>query len=61
MYPGIAMARDIEERWQSIATEKRWDNQLRTKANGVRFRCGGGERNKAAGHPSRGDNHKKNY
>ena len=53
MYPGIATDRDIEERRQSIATVKRCDNQLRTKANGVS--CGGGERNKAAGHPSGGD------
>ena len=47
----------IEERRQSIATEKRCDNQPRTKANDVRFRCGGGERNKdkAAGHPSDGN------
>ena len=37
------MARDIEERWQSIATEKRCDNHLRTKANDD-VRCGGGER-----------------
>ena len=44
---------DIEERRQSIATEKRCDNHLRTKANDVR--CGGGERNKAAGHPSDGN------
>ncbi len=33
--------------------EKRWDNQLRVKANNVR--CGGGERSKAAGHLSNGD------
>ena len=33
--------------------EKRYHNQLRMKANSVR--CGGGERNKAAGHPSDGD------
>ena len=49
----------IEERRQSIATatEKRCDNQPRTKANDVRFRCGGGERNKdkAAGHTSDGN------
>jgi len=53
VYPGIVMDRDIEERQQSIATEKRCDNQLRTKANDNR--CGGGERNKAAGHPSDGN------
>ena len=53
MYPGIAMDHDIEERRQLITTEKRCDNQPRTKANNVR--CGGGERNKAAGHPSDGD------
>jgi hypothetical protein len=50
VYPGIAMDRVIEERWQSLATEKRCDNQLRTKANDDI--CGGGERNKAAGHTS---------
>jgi hypothetical protein len=53
VYPGIAADRDIEERWQSIATEKRCGNQLSTKANGVR--CGGGERNKAASNPIDGD------
>ena len=53
VYPGIAMDRVIEERWQSLATEKRCDNQLRTKAN--EDRCGGGERIKAAGHPSDGN------
>ena len=53
MYPGIVTDRDIEERRQSIATEKRCDNQLRTKANDDR--CVGGERIKAAGHPSDGD------
>ena len=53
MYPGIVTDLDVEERRQSIATEKRCGNQLSTKANGVR--CGGGERNKAAGHPSDGD------
>ena len=53
MYPGIAMDHDIEERRQSIATEKRCDIQLRKKINDVR--CSGGERNKAAGHPSNGD------
>ena len=53
VYPGITTDCDIEERRQSIATEKRYDNQLRTKANDVR--CGGGERNKAAGHPSNGN------
>ena len=53
VYLGIVMDRNIEERRQSITTEKRCDNQLRTKANNVR--CGGGERNKAAGHPSDGD------
>ena len=51
--PGIVTDCDIEERRQSIATEKRCDNQLRTKANDNR--CGGGERIKAAGHPSDGD------
>ena len=51
VYPGIATDCSIEERWQSIATEKRCDNHLRTKANDD-VRCGGGERNKAAGHPS---------
>ena len=45
---------DIEERGQTIATEMRCDNQPRTKANDVRFRCGGGERNKATVHPSDG-------
>jgi hypothetical protein len=44
---------DVEERRQSIATEKRCDNQLRPKANDDR--CGGGERIKAAGHPSDGN------
>ena len=53
VYPGIATDCDIEKRWQSIATEKRCNNQLRAKANDVR--CGGGERNKAAVHPSNGD------
>ena len=53
VYLGIVMDRNIEERRQSITTEKRCDNQLRTKANNVR--CGGGERNKAAGHPSEGE------
>ena len=53
VYPGIAMGRDIEERWQSIATEKRCNNQMRTKANDVG--CGGGKMNKAAGHPSDGE------
>jgi hypothetical protein len=43
------MDHDIEERRQSIATEKRCDIQLRKKINDVR--CSGGERNKAAGHP----------
>ena len=33
VYPGIAMDQDIEERWQSIAMEKRCDSQLRKKAN----------------------------
>jgi len=47
------MDRDIDERRQSIATAKRCNNQLRRKANGVR--CGGGERNKAVGHPSPSD------
>jgi hypothetical protein len=46
---------DVEERRQSIATEKRCDNQLRTKANANDDRCGGGERIKAASHPSDGD------
>ena len=53
MYPCVVVDCDIEERRQSIATEKRCDNHLRTKANDVR--CGGGERNKAACHPSNGD------
>ena len=47
MYPGIVTDRNIEERRQSIATEKRCDNQLRMKANDDI--CGGGERIKAAG------------
>ena len=58
VYPGIVMDRDIEERRLSIATAKRCDNQLRTKANDVR--CGGGERSKAAGHPSNGDGNDSN-
>ena len=53
VYPGIATDHNIEERHLSITTEKRCDNKLRTKANNDR--CGGGERNKAAGHPSTGD------
>jgi hypothetical protein len=53
VYPGIATDLDVGERRQSIATEKRCDNQLRTKANDDI--CGGGERIKAAGHPSDGD------
>ena len=53
VYPGIATDHNIEERHLSITTEKRCDNKLRTKANNVR--CGGGERNKAAGHPSTGN------
>jgi hypothetical protein len=46
---------DVEERRQSIATEKRCDNQLRTKANVNDGRCGGGERIKTDGHPSDGN------
>ncbi len=53
VYPGIATDHNIEERRLSIATEERCDNKLRTKANNVR--CGGGERNKAAGHPRTSD------
>jgi len=53
VYPHIMADCDIEERRRSITMEKRCDNQLRTKANDVR--CGGGERNKAAGHPSNSD------
>jgi hypothetical protein len=53
VYPGIATDLNVEERRQSIATEKRCDNQLRTKANDDRW--GGGERIKAAGHPSNGN------
>jgi hypothetical protein len=55
VYPGIATDRDIEERRQSIATEKRCDNQLKLRTKADYVRCGGGERNKAAGHPSDGN------
>jgi hypothetical protein len=47
VYPGITTDLDVEERRQSIATEKRCDNQLRTNSNDDI--CGGGERIKAAG------------
>ena len=56
VYSGIVKDRDIEERWQSIATEKRCNNQLTMdegQCNDVR--CSGGERNQTAGHPSDGD------
>jgi hypothetical protein len=52
------MDREIEERQQSITTDERCNNQL-TKANDVR--CSGGERNKAAGHPSDGDGNGDGY
>jgi hypothetical protein len=35
VYSGIATDRDIEERRQSIAMEKRCNNELRMKANGL--------------------------
>ena len=56
MYSGIVKDHDIDERWQSITKEKRCNNQL-TMDEGQRndVRCGGGERNNAAGHPSDGD------
>ncbi len=44
---------NIEETWQSNATAKRCDTQLRLKANDVR--CGEGERNMAPCHPSDGN------
>ena len=58
VYSGIVKDRNIEERWQSIATGKRCNDQLtmdKGKCNDVR--CGRGERNKAARHPidSNGD------
>jgi hypothetical protein len=46
VHSGIMTDRDIEERRQSIATEKICDNQLTREE---------GWRNKAAGHPSDGD------